>query len=129
MEPRSTVPTVTRPVSIHEQLASLAESFQPRDLITVNDTIVRLARFDGEFPWHYHDEDEAFLYWDGWFRLDLAGREPVVLRAGDLFVVPAGLEHRPVAEEPAQALLIERPETRQYGNGAQSGTGEPRSAP
>lgn len=112
-------PTETehQPVSIPGEAATLPGPFLPRDLITVNDAIVRLARFEGEFPWHYHDEDEAFLCWEGWFRLDLEGRDPVTLRAGDLFVVPAGLRHRPVADEPAQALMIERPETKQFGNG------------
>jgi mannose-6-phosphate isomerase-like protein (cupin superfamily) len=104
-------------VSISQRAQALTEPFKPVDLVTANDAIVRLARIEGEFPWHHHDEDELFLCWSGKFRIDLNGAEAVELAAGDLFVVPAGTEHRPVAANgPAYTLLLERPETKQYGN-------------
>ncbi|WP_116044578.1 cupin domain-containing protein [Amycolatopsis palatopharyngis] len=103
-------------VSIPKTIAALSGPFRPQDLALVNDTVVRVAELHGEFPWHHHDEDELFLCWDGSFRIELEGRDPVVLNAGDLFVVPKGVQHRPVADEAAHALLIERPETKQYGN-------------
>ncbi|MFF0487415.1 cupin domain-containing protein [Nocardia sp. NPDC004068] len=103
-------------ISIPDVSAELPGPWQPRELAVANDAVVRLARLHGEFPWHHHDEDELFLCWDGTFRLELRGRDAVTLRRGELFVVPRGLEHRPVADEPAHALMIERPETEQYGN-------------
>jgi mannose-6-phosphate isomerase-like protein (cupin superfamily) len=103
--------------SIPDAARSISEPWQPRDLVTANDTIVRLARLEGDFPWHHHDEDELFLCWSGEFRVELGGRDPVELSAGDLFVVPAGTEHRPVADHgPAYTLVIEKPETLQHGN-------------
>ena len=104
------------PVSIEQVIRSLPGPFQQRDLVTANDTVVRIALFEGEFPWHEHEEDELFLCWDGSFRIELDGQAPVTLDAGELFVVPKGTRHRPVAENPAHVLMIERPETTQYGN-------------
>lgn len=78
--------------------------------------MVRVAQLHGEFPWHDHDEDELFLCWDGTFRIEIEGRDPVTMVAGDVFVVPKGLRHRPVADEPAHVLLVEPAETRQYGS-------------
>ncbi|WP_225725798.1 MULTISPECIES: cupin domain-containing protein [unclassified Nocardia] len=106
----------TEPVSIPEVIAGLPGPFQQRELAVVNESVVRVAQLHGEFPWHHHDEDELFLCWDGSFRIELEGREPVILRAGEIFVVPKGVRHRPVADDPAHVLLIERPDTLQYGN-------------
>jgi quercetin dioxygenase-like cupin family protein len=103
-------------VSIQKIIQSLPGPFQQRDLVTANDSVVRIALFAGEFPWHEHDEDELFLCWDGSFRIELEGQPAVTLSAGDLFVVPKGTRHRPVAEHAAHVLMIERPETEQYGN-------------
>ena len=94
---------------------SLGGPWEPLDLAVVNDAIVRIARLEGEFPWHEHDEDELFLCLDGGFRIELEDAPAISLKAGELFVVPKGTRHRPVADSRAHALLLEKPETKQYG--------------
>lgn len=107
---------MTEPVRIEDAVAALREAWKPQDIAYVNETAVRLARLDGEFPWHKHSDDELFLCWKGTFKIEFAGGEAVALEAGDLFVVPSDTEHRPAANEPAYALVIERRETNQYGD-------------
>ncbi len=104
------------PISIPGAASGLDRPFEPRDLVTVNDAIVRIAAVEGEFPWHHHDEDELFLCWEGVLRIEFEDRDPIELEGGDIVVVPRGIEHRPLAERRAVVLLLERPETLQYGN-------------
>ncbi len=106
------------PISITETVQRLSEPWRPVDLAAANEAVVRVARLDGEFPWHAHEEqDELFLCWEGSFRIELDGADAVALDRGDLYVVPRGTRHRPVADAgPAYALLVERSETRQYGD-------------
>jgi len=103
-------------ISINDVVSSLHDPWQPRDLALANGSAVRVARLDGAFEWHHHDEDELFLCWRGSFRIDLQDAPGVTLREGDLYVVPRGTEHRPVAAAPAYALIFERAETKQYGS-------------
>jgi mannose-6-phosphate isomerase-like protein (cupin superfamily) len=97
----------------------LTEPWKPVEIATANDTVLRMARMEGSFPWHHHDQDELFLCWRGAFRVELDGQPPIHLESGELFVVPRGQRHRPVADAgPAYGIVIERPETRQYGEDA-----------
>jgi mannose-6-phosphate isomerase-like protein (cupin superfamily) len=107
---------VSEVVSIPDVAAALPGPWEPQDVVAVNDAIVRIARLEGEFPWHSHDEDELFLCWDGEFTIELEDGKAFHLKRGDVFVVPQGVKHRPVAASTAHALLLERPETKQYGN-------------
>jgi quercetin dioxygenase-like cupin family protein len=107
---------VTEQIDLAAVMARLDEPWRPVEVAKVNDTVVRMARLEGEFPWHHHQEDELFLCWSGSFRIELEGGSDVELRPGTLYVVPRGIEHRPVASSAAFALLLERPETKQHGN-------------
>jgi mannose-6-phosphate isomerase-like protein (cupin superfamily) len=107
-----------RAISLHQAIDSLAGPWLPLDLAMVNDAVVRIARLEGEFPWHEHDEDEMFLCLDGAFRIERENAPAIALAAGELFVVPKGTRHRPVADSRAHALLLERPKTKQYGDEA-----------
>lgn len=95
------------PIRIAEKLALLADYWSPRVVAELNDYQFKIARLSGEFIWHRHAEtDEAFLVLEGRLVIELRdGR--VEMAAGDLYVVPRGVEHRPVAAEPCAVLLIE----------------------
>jgi mannose-6-phosphate isomerase-like protein (cupin superfamily) len=100
------------PVNLHEALASFDEIYSPRIVARINDYDVRIAHTRGEHVWHVHsDTDEFFLALDGQFDIalrDTDGRERTVsLRAGDIFVVPRGTEHKP--SSPGGAILMLEP--------------------
>ena len=97
--------------------ASLSGPWKPVEVARVNESVVRMALMHGAFPWHHHAEDEMFMGFEGTFDLETE-RGTVRLGPGECFTVPAGTRHRPVAAEPAVALLFERIETRQYGETA-----------
>jgi len=105
-----------REVRLDSVADAIEEPWMPVEVVTVNESSLRMVRLEGEFSWHHHDEDELFLCWRGIFRIELEGRASIQLQPGEVFCVPRGQRHRPVAEVgPAYALLIERRETKQYG--------------
>src|SRR5215472_9632692 len=77
---------------------------------------VKLVRFQGEFVWHHHDnEDELFMVVKGRFRMELRDRN-IWIEEGDFLIVPRGIEHRPVAEEECWVMLFEPASTLNTGN-------------
>jgi mannose-6-phosphate isomerase-like protein (cupin superfamily) len=98
---------LAEPVDLHAKLAAIDEPWSPRIVARYNDNKVFLAKARGEFVWHSHpDTDDLFLVLDGELTIDLPDGE-VVLRPGELFVVPKGVEHRPRSAGGASLLLIE----------------------
>lgn len=77
-------------------------------LTTVNDAVVRLGIFEGDFPWHQHaDQDEFFLVLDGGIVLDVESRESVSLGPLEGFTVPKGVKHRPRSAQRSVVLMVE----------------------
>lgn len=94
-------------VDLAEKLSLVPEYWSPRTVARLNEYEVKVVRLHGEFVWHTHEEtDELFLVVSGRLVIQLRDRE-VVLGPGQLFVVPRGVEHRPVAADEVHALLIE----------------------
>lgn len=99
--------TAAVPIDLLEKCRLLTEAWQPRVVAEVNDYQLKVVRLRGDFVWHDHpDTDEAFLVLEGTLRIDLP-EGPVRLDAGQLFVVPRGMQHKPFAETEACVLLIE----------------------
>lgn len=103
-------------VSLKDKLALFQEHWQPRIIGQYNGNEVRLAKISGEFIWHKHDDtDELFLVVEG--KLDMHFRDRVEhLEAGEMIIVPLGIEHKPVAiDGECHILLIDREGTRNTG--------------
>ncbi len=103
-------------VNLAARFAGIAEHWRPQVVAALNGQEVKLARVRGEFVWHHHaEEDELFLVVSGRLRIEFRDGA-VELGAGELLVVPRGVEHRPVAEEDVELLLFEPAATRNTGN-------------
>lgn len=103
-------------VSLKEKLALISTHWDPKIVAELNGQQVKLVKFVGPFTWHKHEnEDELFLVVDGAFDMEFRGRT-VRLAAGELIVVPRGVEHRPVAEKEAHVLLFEPASTLNTGD-------------
>ncbi|WP_426687382.1 cupin domain-containing protein [Rhodanobacter ginsengiterrae] len=96
--------------------AALVEYWSPRVIGELDDSYLKVAKVLGTFGWHSHDgEDELFLILDGHLRIELE-TGVVELDRGELFVVPRGVRHNPVAAAECLLLLIERKSTLHTGN-------------
>ena len=103
-------------VNLAETLASFDEPFSPRIVGRYNGNKLQVAKTRGEFVWHSHpDTDDFFLVVAGRLTIRLRDRE-IELGPGDLYVVPAGVEHCPASEEGAEILLIESDGTPNTGD-------------
>ena len=97
-------------------MAKLDELWSPRVIAELDDSFVKVAKVQGSLAWHSHDgEDELFLVLRGSLRIEMESRT-VVLRAGELFVVPKGVRHNPVADDVCLLMLVERKTTLHTGN-------------
>ena len=107
-------------VNVREKLELFSDYFNPRVVGQVNDTAVKLVKFQGEFVWHSHEsEDEMFFVMDGEFKMHFRDRV-VKLEAGEFLIVPKGVEHKPMAEREVSIMLIEPATTLNTGNAASS---------
>jgi mannose-6-phosphate isomerase-like protein (cupin superfamily) len=95
-------------INLAEKLAQFQEHWHPKLIETVDDYEIKVVKLKGDFVWHRHaGEDELFLVVRGRFRMDFRDRQ-VDVGAGEVIVVPRGVEHRPYAEEECEIVLLER---------------------
>ena len=98
---------VSDKINLDQKLAAIAEHWAPFTVAVLNDYDVRLVKLQGAFVWHSHPEtDELFLVLSGHLRIEFR-QGAVELGPRELYVVPKGVEHRPVAEKEVQLLLVE----------------------
>jgi len=107
------MPHTTSPKQIAN---ALTELWSPRVVAEVDDAYVKVAKVHGTFGWHSHvDEDELFLVLKGKLRIEMEDGA-VELAEGELFVVPKGVRHNPVAHDECHVMLIERKSTLHTGD-------------
>jgi mannose-6-phosphate isomerase-like protein (cupin superfamily) len=112
-------------VNLEEKFARFSEHWSPKILARLNDYHVKAVKLLGEFVWHRHDQtDELFLVTRGRLMIRLRDRD-VTIGAGELLVVPKGVEHMPVAEQECEVLLIEPAGTPNTGDAGGARTVEP----
>lgn len=96
------------PIDLAAKLATFNEAWQPRTVALFNGHDVMVAKLRGDYHWHVHDSsDDFFLVLQGRLDIDIEDGETVSLAAGQVYIVPAGVRHRPRASEEAHILLIE----------------------
>lgn len=106
-------------INLTAALASFDDEWAPRNIATVNDYDVRVVHIRGEFVWHSHEEtDELFQVISGNVQIHLRDRK-IDLLAGDLYVVPKGVEHKPTSVDGADMLLFEPTGTTNTGSAAE----------
>jgi len=94
-------------INLQEKLSKLSEYWSPRVIAEMNDYQFKLAKVQGEFVWHSHaDTDEVFIVLAGELTLEFRDKF-VPLRTGEMYVVPKGTEHRPVASQECSIMLVE----------------------
>ena len=94
-------------ISFRKKFKKFDEQWSPKVIAEMNDYQFKLARIQGEFVWHHHpDTDEVFIIIEGALEIEFRDGK-VKLEAGEMFVVPKGVEHRPVAEYECQIMLVE----------------------
>lgn len=95
------------PINIRRKLDRVTEQWSPRVIAELNDYQFKIVKIEGDFVWHDHPEtDEVFLVIEGTLRIDFRDGS-VDLAAGEMFVVPRGVEHKPYAEREAMVMLVE----------------------
>ncbi len=107
-------------IDIAEKFGQFSEQWQPKIVADLDDYEIKLVRLEGDFVWHQHeDADEMFFVIDGTLRMDFRDRQ-VHVGAGEMIVVPRGVEHKPFAAAECRIMLLERKGVPNTGDGPAS---------
>ena len=94
-------------INLREKLEKFSDHWSPKVIAEMNDYQFKLVKIKGEFVWHNHtDTDETFIVIEGEMKIEFEDKT-VVLREGEMYVVPKGVEHKPYAEEECKIMIIE----------------------
>ena len=103
-------------VNIADKFSLFSDHWHPRIVGELNGQHVKLAKLKGEFIWHKHDdEDEMFFVIDGILKIEMR-EETVMIHPNEFYIVPKGVEHRPIAEKEVSVMLFEPATTKHTGD-------------
>ena len=103
-------------INLNEKFALFSEQWSQKTIGEINDYAVKIAKVQGEFIWHHHDnEDELFYVVKGNFDMHFRDKT-ITINAGEFLIVPKGIEHKPVAEKEVSIMLFEPATTLNTGN-------------
>jgi mannose-6-phosphate isomerase-like protein (cupin superfamily) len=96
-----------KPINLNEKFSIFSEHWSPKIIAQMNDYHFKLVKFQGEFMWHNHsDTDEVFIVLDGAMTIHFRDGD-VLVEAGEMFVIPKGVEHKTSAKTECKAMLVE----------------------
>ncbi len=99
---------MNQPVNIVEKSKEIQKPWSPIEILRVNNQVVRLALFEGEYHWHKHEkEDELFYVLSGNIIIQQKGHPDQQLNEGDMIVIKKGIEHKPTSKEKSFVMLFE----------------------
>jgi len=111
-------------INFSEKFAMFSEYWKPKIIAQMNNYHFKVVKLHGEFVWHQHDDtDEIFIVLDGELSIILKDGS-VLLKSGEMFVVPKGMEHKPIAEDECKVMLVEPAGTINTGNAGGEMTAE-----
>ena len=103
-------------INIAQKLSKINDHWSPKIIGELNGQHVKLAKLNGEFVWHHHEnEDELFMVIEGNLKIEFRNKT-VDLESGEICIIPKGVEHKPVAEKEVSVLLFEPASTLNTGN-------------
>jgi mannose-6-phosphate isomerase-like protein (cupin superfamily) len=105
-------------INLVDKFAQFSEHWSPKIIVKMNDYHFKIVKFQGEFVWHNHrDTDEVFIVIDGEMKIHFKDGD-VIIKTGEMFVVPKGIEHKTSAQQECKAVLVETSGTINTGDTA-----------
>ncbi len=101
-------------VNLLDQARAITKYWSPKVVGEVDDSYLKVAKVKGEFTWHDHEEDELFMVLDGRLKIEMEG-QTIQLQAGEVYVVPKGVKHKPLAVDECLIMLFEKKTTLHTG--------------
>lgn len=111
-------------INFNDKFTKFSQHWSPRVIAQMNNYQFKLVKVEGEFVWHDHpDTDEVFIVLEGTLNIEFRN-ETVVLNAGEMFVIPKGVEHKPFAEKECKVMIVEPDGVVNTGDASSSLTAE-----